>query len=729
MTSNLSRDNDFLVFPPPGDLRLYQQCASLRVRLLLIRGFAHYFAIAGNGSIDSSQFADPVVHLWDLFSLGISLCYVFDLLPSERGFPRINHSEYNYLLYDSDPDREKKPAIALFAMEINSPTVLRAIPECEPFTVEEVWFRGSTHGLEKVVRSVKAIVDRLPTGAFHIPPLTPECELSPVQPFGHSTGDIIHGAPVISSYEGYKQAQVESNRIANEEALNDLIGRVHGWKGLHPESFGRLLLNTYFTTTRSNLDGARHVFLFENIILFCQEEQIRSKRFKRVPRVQTTASDVSNVTTSPTSAESPTFLRLKSRIYIGNITTVLPLQPRSLAVPGTTTKYPLTIWWNGNTTFEHITLKCHNEDQRVLWGSQITALANDCHSRIAIINAIASSSCAMPSQGKRSSDPLCTGTDGQLDCQPRSAFRKSWSDPLVRCQPTTLPRTISEPYVSARDMISEIVRCSDQRSRIISLRGEEAQSIVDFLNIVLHEDGILEGGTGKQMLRLFTKLARSANVFPRCYELKGVELEMTKPQDGGGFADIYRGKCGKQSICLKVVRSFRRQDNSKLLSAHIKELTLWAHLKHENILPFYGVYLFNDSPQRICIVSPWMQNGNLSEYLENFPEKPRLPLVSDIVSGLLYLHDSCIVHGDLKAKNVLVSDHGRALITDFGLSHVVLSTGVVTTRATLGTMRWSAPELLADDSDDYIPPTKESDIWSLGCLLHEVFDNFVAIGQ
>lgn len=89
---------------------------------------------------------------------------------------------------------------------------------------------------------------------------------------------------------------------------------------------------------------------------------------------------------------------------------------------------------------------------------------------------------------------------------------------------------------------------------------------------------------------------------------------------------------------------------------------MWAHLSHPNILSFYGVYL----EKRICIISPWMEKGELSSYLGNFPQIPRMPLVSiplingspmvqnnhqvfDIITGLLYLHQSGIVHGDLKA--------------------------------------------------------------------------------
>lgn len=58
----------------------------------------------------------------------------------------------------------------------------------------------------------------------------------------------------------------------------------------------------------------------------------------------------------------------------------------------------------------------------------------------------------------------------------------------------------------------------------------------------------------------------------------------------------------------------------------IKELALWAHLSHANILPFYGVYTIGE----ICLVSPWMEKGNLHDYVDKHPEESRIPWVSAV---------------------------------------------------------------------------------------------------
>ncbi|KXN86667.1 Mitogen-activated protein kinase kinase kinase ANP1 [Leucoagaricus sp. SymC.cos] len=83
---------------------------------------------------------------------------------------------------------------------------------------------------------------------------------------------------------------------------------------------------------------------------------------------------------------------------------------------------------------------------------------------------------------------------------------------------------------------------------------------------------------------------------------------------------------------------------------------------------------------------------------------------------------SKIVHADLKGANVLVSDIGRAMLTDFGISHIVSTRLETTTIASVGTPQWTAPELALGDGSS---PTAESDIWSFGCVVYEVLTDNV----
>ncbi|KAJ7039699.1 Dbl homology domain-containing protein [Mycena alexandri] len=142
-------------------------CANLLAQLMHIRGFPNYVSLAR--SLHDTN--DPVTQLWDIFALGVPLCYLFDLLPEDAGFNKINHSEFDEEQYDTDPDRAKKHAIALFAIQIRTDNVTDKIPDCEAFTVADLWDRGSTDGFGKAVATVTAIVNHLPQDVFITGPL------------------------------------------------------------------------------------------------------------------------------------------------------------------------------------------------------------------------------------------------------------------------------------------------------------------------------------------------------------------------------------------------------------------------------------------------------------------------------------------------------------------------------------------------------------------------------
>lgn len=127
---------------------LYQKCSSLLDKLLRIRGFTEHFPEL----VSVSDSTDPVTQIWDILSTGTSLCYIFDQLPPEDGFKKLGNGNYTLTkrIYEPNFDRAKKHAIALFAMQLSGQKLRQKIPECEMFTVTDLWNRRSTDGLVKV---------------------------------------------------------------------------------------------------------------------------------------------------------------------------------------------------------------------------------------------------------------------------------------------------------------------------------------------------------------------------------------------------------------------------------------------------------------------------------------------------------------------------------------------------------------------------------------------------
>jgi len=162
-----------------------------------------------------------------------------------------------------------------------------------------------------------------------------------------------------------------------------------------------------------------------------------------------------------------------------------------------------------------------------------------------------------------------------------------------------------------------------------------------------------------------------------------------------------------------------------------RELRICANLKHANILPVYG-YTYGFGPF-LAIVSPWAENGNLSDYLElegaALTLVKRFRILRDIIAGLQYLHANSVIHGDFTGPNVLVHGDGTACVADFGLSLMyseVISASQASWTSTLkGNMRWMAPELLVPEREDGSPtrPSEQSDIFSFGGIMLQVLTN------
>jgi eukaryotic-like serine/threonine-protein kinase len=85
----------------------------------------------------------------------------------------------------------------------------------------------------------------------------------------------------------------------------------------------------------------------------------------------------------------------------------------------------------------------------------------------------------------------------------------------------------------------------------------------------------------------------------------------------------------------------------------------------------------------------------------------------DVLSAIEVAHAAGIVHRDVKPANVLVSDDGRACLTDFGIATTTEEATLTAQGAVLGSPSYMAPELARGE-----PPSPAVDLWSLGATLY-----------
>ncbi|KII88779.1 hypothetical protein PLICRDRAFT_42015 [Plicaturopsis crispa FD-325 SS-3] len=218
------------------------------------------------------------------------------------------------------------------------------------------------------------------------------------------------------------------------------------------------------------------------------------------------------------------------------------------------------------------------------------------------------------------------------------------------------------------------------------------------------------------------ELHQATNQLPPMIDLTGQVVKTEEePVACGAFNDIYAGLwLDEEKVALRFSRAF--VNNPVAQHRFLKEVEIWRRLQHPNVTRLYGIAYFG---KQIYSVSKWMGKGNAITYVQQNPDADRLKILSEVAIGMEYLHTHVhpnIVHGDLRGANVLISESGRACLSDFGLSKVLEAAPPGTQSAAIGATayRWLAPELIDLSGETTTPVSTYTDVWSFGMLCLEV---------
>ena len=166
---------------------------------------------------------------------------------------------------------------------------------------------------------------------------------------------------------------------------------------------------------------------------------------------------------------------------------------------------------------------------------------------------------------------------------------------------------------------------------------------------------------------------------------------------------------------------------NNMIEALKHEISLLRDLKHPNIVQYLGS---NSDETHLNIFLEYVAGGSVATMLVNYGslgEQLISNFVRQILQGLNYLHSKDIIHRDIKGANILVDNKGTVKISDFGISKRVEASTLLHPqppglkrggpRVSLqGSVFWMAPEVVRQTAY-----TKKADIWSLGCLIVEMF--------
>ncbi|KAJ7901599.1 hypothetical protein B0H13DRAFT_2663935 [Mycena leptocephala] len=254
--------------------------------------------------------------------------------------------------------------------------------------------------------------------------------------------------------------------------------------------------------------------------------------------------------------------------------------------------------------------------------------------------------------------------------------------------------------------------------RFLACRDASAQQLLDLLQDLLDYDSNLATINKRRLIKALIRLSGDSGLHPRCYTLTG--LELGEHLAGGSFSDVYQGSLSGQHVGIKMMRVFGKRNIDQVLKEFGREALIWRQLSHPNLLPFFGLYQLQN---RLCLVSPWMENGNLQAFLresqDSYSADRLISWILDVALGLRYLHNEHVVHGDLKAENIFVTPSLRACIADFGLSSIITTMSSLqfmsSSHAQGGTTRYQAPELLRGGQNGL-----HSDMYAFACVAYQL---------
>ncbi|THH03010.1 hypothetical protein EW145_g6607 [Phellinidium pouzarii] len=203
-------------------------------------------------------------------------------------------------------------------------------------------------------------------------------------------------------------------------------------------------------------------------------------------------------------------------------------------------------------------------------------------------------------------------------------------------------------------------------------------------------------------------------------DLEGKIVDAGLPPVGYGCYsdDIYVGyytvasTANMMKVAIKRLRLHVLGD-ARFLKTLAKELRIWSDLDHPYVLPLLGFFIEdNNYPS---LVSAWMENGTVQQYLQLHPECDFQQMVISIAEGIDYLHGKEIIHSDIKPENILISSLGHPRICDFGISRLLAESKSYNLSSTetgnlKGTVRYMAAEFFS--APNRARQCKESDVWA-----------------
>ena len=183
------------------------------------------------------------------------------------------------------------------------------------------------------------------------------------------------------------------------------------------------------------------------------------------------------------------------------------------------------------------------------------------------------------------------------------------------------------------------------------------------------------------------------------------------------FTETWEGMWnGTTPIAVKILKPQQIITVDNFLQA----ANLLKKLHHQNIVQLYAVCSMEEP---VYVITELVKYGSLLEYLRGEGRSTELPqlmdMASQVAAGMAYLEEQNVLHRDLGARNILVSERLICKVGNFEMAQVDEGMMYVRPSIEIFAIKWAAPEVILHRNAMYVYSMK-SDVWSFGILLYEI---------